>query len=82
LGGYASLQNQVEVDPQEAVFEVSTQEMVVKEPPKYGERFSKSLAYFGLLVVKKTWLMCPCKATIRRPGATASSSVLNFASRA
>jgi len=27
-----------------------------------------------LLVVKKTWLMCPDKATVRRPSTTESSS--------
>ena len=68
------MQNQVEVDPQEAVFEVWTQARVAKAHPKYGERFAKSLEWFGLLVVKKTWLMCPYKVTVRRPSATASSS--------
>ena len=50
--------------------------MVCAAPPKYGEQFGKRMEFFGLLVVKKTRLMCPDKATVRRPSATASSSAL------
>jgi hypothetical protein len=35
--------------------------MVLKPSPKYGERFGKQLGCVGLLVVEKTWLMCPDK---------------------
>ena len=48
--------------------------MVLKPPPRYGERFGKRMECDSLLVVQKTWLMCPDKATVRRPGETASSS--------
>ena len=50
--------------------------MVVKPAPRYGERFGERTGCVGLLVVKKTWLMCPDKATVRCVGATANSSVL------
>ena len=63
-------------DPQESVLGVWTQAMVVKAPPKYGERFATSLEWFGLLVVKKTWLMCPFKVTVRCVSTTAGSSEL------
>ena len=52
-------------DSQESVLGVGTQAMVVKAPSKYGERFATSLEWFGLLVVKKTWLRCPFKVTVR-----------------
>ena len=61
-------------DSQESVLGVGTQAMVVKAPPRYGERFATSLEWFGLLVVKKTWLMCPFKVTVRYVSALASSS--------
>jgi hypothetical protein len=48
--------------------------MVVKATLEYGERFSKGLEWVGLLAVKKTWLTCPYKVTVRRPSATATSS--------
>ena len=47
--------------------------MVALAPPKYDERFAARLEYFGSLVVKKTWLMCTDKVTVRST-ATASSS--------
>ena len=50
--------------------------MVVKPAPRYGERFGKRTECVGSLVVKKTWLMCPDKATVRCVSATASSSAL------
>ena len=61
----AHLRVQVGSDSQESVLGVGTQAMVVKAPSKYGERFATSLEWFGLLVVKKTWLMCPFKVTVR-----------------
>jgi hypothetical protein len=50
--------------------------MVLKPPLRYGERFGKRMERDGLLVVKKTSLMCPDKATVRCVSATASSSAL------
>jgi hypothetical protein len=50
--------------------------MVLKPPPRYGERFGKRMECNGLLVVQKTSLMCPYKATVRCVSATASSSAL------
>ena len=67
---------QVGSDPQESVLGVWTQAMVVKAPPRYGERFAPRLEWFGLLAVKKTWLMCPFKVTVRCVSALASSSGL------
>ena len=60
------LQVPVSEDPQEAVFGVWNQAMVVKAPHKHGERFANLLEWFGLLVVKKAWLRCPYKVTVRR----------------
>ena len=70
----ALLQVQVNQDPQDSVFGVWTQAMDFKAPSRYVERFAKGLECFGLLVVKKTWLMCPDKATVGCTSATASSS--------
>ena len=50
--GCVQLRVQVTQDPQEAVFDVWTQAMVVKTPPTYRERFATSLELFGLLVVE------------------------------
>jgi hypothetical protein len=50
--------------------------MVVKPAPRYGQRFGKRTERVGSLVVKKTWLLCPDKATVRYVSATASSSAL------
>ena len=54
--------------------------MVVKAPHKYGERIANLLEWFGLLVVKKSWLMCPYKVTVDRPSETASSPLKTFIS--
>ncbi len=51
-GVLAQLQNQLPQDPEESVFEVWVQAMVVKAPPKYGERFATSLERFAALVVE------------------------------
>jgi len=52
------------------------QAMALKPSPKYGERFGKQIGCVALLVVEKTWLMRPDKATVGCPSATASSSAL------
>ena len=64
--------------PMESIFGFLAQAVVVKPPPTYGERFAKGIGCFGSLVVKKTWLMCPNKVTVSRPGATASSPLKNL----
>ena len=63
-------------DPQESVFGLLAQAMVFKPSARYGERFGNRVKFVALLVVKKTWLMCPDKATVRCPSATASSTAL------
>jgi hypothetical protein len=65
----------VRQDPQESVFGLLAQAMVVKPSARYGERFGKQMKCVGLLVVERTWLMCPDKATVGCPSATANSSV-------
>jgi hypothetical protein len=65
------------LDPQKSVFALLAQAMVVKPSAKYGKRFGKRIKCVALLVVKKTWLMCPDKATVRCPSATASSNGLD-----
>ena len=62
-------------DPQKSVFGLLAQAMVFKPSPRYGERFAKRMKCVALLVVKKTLLLCPDKATVGCPGATANSSV-------
>jgi hypothetical protein len=69
------LQVQVRQDPQKSVFGLLAQAMVVKPSARYGEGFCKGIKSVGLLVVKKTWLMCPDKAAVRCPSATASKCV-------
>ena len=69
------LQVQVRQDPQKSVFGLLAQAMVVKPSPRNGKRYGKQMECVGMLVVKKTWLMCPDKATAGCPGATAYSSV-------
>ncbi len=49
MGVLAQLQNQ---HPQEAIFEVWAQAVVVKVHPKCAERFATSLEWFGSLVVE------------------------------
>ena len=61
-------------DPQKSVFGLLAQAMVVKPSDRYVERFGKRIKCVALLVVKKTWLMCPDKATVGCPSATANSS--------
>ena len=51
--------------------------MIVKAPHKYEERIANLLEWFGLLVVKKAWLMCPYKVTVDGPSETASSPLKN-----
>ncbi len=53
MGGYANLQNQVELDPQQAVFEVWAQAKVAKAHRNCGERIGTSLGRFGCVVVEK-----------------------------
>ena len=74
LGVPAQLQVQVRQGPQKSVFGLLGQAMVVKPSARYGERFGKRIKCVALLVVKKTWCMCPDKATAGCPSATASSS--------
>ena len=50
--------------------------MVLKPSSRYGERFGKQMKCVGLLVVEKTWLMCPDKATVGFPSATAKFKCL------
>jgi len=66
----------VRQDPQKSVFGLLVQGMVFKPSAKYGKRFGKRIKCVALFVVKKTWLMCPDKATVRCPSATASSTAL------
>ena len=75
LGALTQLQVQVRQDPQKSVFGLLAQAMVLKSSPRYGKRYGKQMECVGMLVVKKTWLMCPDKATAGCPGATAYSSV-------
>ena len=55
------------LDPQKSVFALLAQAMVVKQSAKYEKRFGKRIKCVALLVVKKTWLMCPDKATVGCP---------------
>ena len=57
-------------DPQKSVFGLLAQAMVVKPLAKYVERFGKRMKCIASLVVKKTWLMCPDKATVGCPSAS------------
>ena len=59
MGVLAQLQVQVRQGPQKSVFGLLAQAMVVKSSAWYGERFGKRIKRVALLVVKKTWLMCP-----------------------
>ena len=62
-------------DPQEAVFAVLTQAMVVPAATKYSERFAKRLELLYIyMVMKKTWFMCLKKVAVGGVRATASSS--------
>ena len=67
LGVLAQLQVQVRQDSQKSVFGLLAQAIVLKPPARYGERFGKRIKCVALLVVKKTWLMCPDKATVGCP---------------
>ena len=76
LGVPAQLQVQVRQGPQLSVFGLLGQAMVFKPSYRYEKRFGKRIKCAALLVVKKTWLMCPDKATVGCPSANASSSAL------
>ena len=56
LGVLAQLQVQVRQDPQESVFGLLAQAMVLKPSPRYGERFAACLARFAFSVVEKSAL--------------------------
>ena len=56
LGVLAQLQVQVRQDPQESVFGLLAQAMVLKPSPRYGERFAACLTRFAIPAVEKSAL--------------------------